>query len=334
MGDVRCGWSSFIKPVTHRRNFICSLLEQWRIFHFTYTLTLCLMWFWQHAAASPLPPPQTVLSGWSLCWGLITFSANLDLNFYILFTWNKYFRGLRSDVSVHCAAHTGTYIHTVVIHFVDGPAADECHLFSDKILIGKGFNHISSPVHHWTIGRLCFAGRSRQQMDWKADWTWRTIWMLIAEQNNCTLCVCVSLSLPPLLCLSVCLSYTHLYHSHIHRISALHVVMNTVNPYLKEDQKVCSMCHTSLYSSHIHLILLQEAIALLDPMTNDPVNFVRQGALIASAMILIQQTEHTCPKVRYGTAVRAGSWAVMDWTYVQEISDLNVTCLCDPEIPE
>jgi hypothetical protein len=44
--------------------------------------------------------------------------------------------------------------------------------------------------------------------------------------------------------------------------------------------------------------LLQEAIALLDPMTNDPVNFVRQGALIASAMILIQQTEHTCPKVR------------------------------------
>ncbi|XP_039296978.1 26S proteasome non-ATPase regulatory subunit 1 isoform X2 [Nilaparvata lugens] len=43
---------------------------------------------------------------------------------------------------------------------------------------------------------------------------------------------------------------------------------------------------------------LKEAIALLDPMTNDPVNFVRQGALIASAMILIQQTEQTCPKVK------------------------------------
>lgn len=43
--------------------------------------------------------------------------------------------------------------------------------------------------------------------------------------------------------------------------------------------------------------MLQEAIALLDPMTNDPVNFVRQGALIASAMILIQHTEQTCPKV-------------------------------------
>lgn len=43
---------------------------------------------------------------------------------------------------------------------------------------------------------------------------------------------------------------------------------------------------------------LKEALSLLDPMTNDPVNFVRQGALIASAMILIQQTEVTCPKVK------------------------------------
>lgn len=42
---------------------------------------------------------------------------------------------------------------------------------------------------------------------------------------------------------------------------------------------------------------LREAIALLEPMAKfDPVNFVRQGALIASAMILIQQTDQTCPK--------------------------------------
>lgn len=42
----------------------------------------------------------------------------------------------------------------------------------------------------------------------------------------------------------------------------------------------------------------KEAIALIEPMTNDPVNYVRQGALVASAMILIQQTEVTCPKVK------------------------------------
>ncbi|KAK5645712.1 hypothetical protein RI129_004176 [Pyrocoelia pectoralis] len=45
---------------------------------------------------------------------------------------------------------------------------------------------------------------------------------------------------------------------------------------------------------------LREAIALLEPMVMfDPVNFVRQGALIASAMILIQQTEQTSPKVTF-----------------------------------
>jgi 26S proteasome regulatory subunit N2 len=42
----------------------------------------------------------------------------------------------------------------------------------------------------------------------------------------------------------------------------------------------------------------KEAIALIEPMTNDPVNYVRQGALIASALILIQHTETTCPKVK------------------------------------
>ncbi|KAG5680906.1 hypothetical protein PVAND_010384 [Polypedilum vanderplanki] len=45
---------------------------------------------------------------------------------------------------------------------------------------------------------------------------------------------------------------------------------------------------------------LREAIALLEPLAKfDPVNFVRQGALIASAMILIQHTDQTCPKVTF-----------------------------------
>lgn len=52
-------------------------------------------------------------------------------------------------------------------------------------------------------------------------------------------------------------------------------------------------------SNHIVMTLReQEAINLLEPMTNDPVNYVRQGALIASALIMIQQSEVTCPKVR------------------------------------
>lgn len=44
---------------------------------------------------------------------------------------------------------------------------------------------------------------------------------------------------------------------------------------------------------------LKEAINLIEPMMNDPVNYVRQGALIASAMILVQQNEVTCPKVTH-----------------------------------
>lgn len=42
----------------------------------------------------------------------------------------------------------------------------------------------------------------------------------------------------------------------------------------------------------------KEALGLIEPLTQDPVNYVRQGALIASAMILIQQTEVLCPKVK------------------------------------
>jgi len=49
----------------------------------------------------------------------------------------------------------------------------------------------------------------------------------------------------------------------------------------------------------------KEAIALIEPMTNDPVNYVRQGALVASALILIQHTEITCPKVKEFRALYA-----------------------------
>ncbi|KAI5808617.1 armadillo-type protein [Peziza echinospora] len=42
---------------------------------------------------------------------------------------------------------------------------------------------------------------------------------------------------------------------------------------------------------------LDEAIDLLEPMLKDPTDFVRQGALISMAMILVQQNEQMNPKV-------------------------------------
>lgn len=42
----------------------------------------------------------------------------------------------------------------------------------------------------------------------------------------------------------------------------------------------------------------REAIAVLEPMLNDAVNYVRQGVLIAMSLVCIQHTESTCPKVK------------------------------------
>ncbi|ANB15768.1 proteasome regulatory particle base subunit RPN2 [Sugiyamaella lignohabitans] len=43
---------------------------------------------------------------------------------------------------------------------------------------------------------------------------------------------------------------------------------------------------------------LKQAIDVLEPMMKDPVDFVRQGSMIALAMILIQQNEKLSPKVK------------------------------------
>lgn len=42
---------------------------------------------------------------------------------------------------------------------------------------------------------------------------------------------------------------------------------------------------------------MQEALDLIEPMNKDPVDFVRQGALMATAMILTQHNEAMSPKV-------------------------------------
>lgn len=43
---------------------------------------------------------------------------------------------------------------------------------------------------------------------------------------------------------------------------------------------------------------LQAAVDVLEPLTKDPIDFVRQAAMISLSMILIQQTEKTNPKVK------------------------------------
>jgi 26S proteasome regulatory subunit N2 len=42
---------------------------------------------------------------------------------------------------------------------------------------------------------------------------------------------------------------------------------------------------------------LKEAVTLLETLCNDPVSYVRQGALVASALVLVEHNESTCPRV-------------------------------------
>ena len=58
---------------------------------------------------------------------------------------------------------------------------------------------------------------------------------------------------------------------------------------------------------------LKEALNLLEPLTSDPVNFVRQGALIASAMVLIQHNDNTSPKAGHFRQLYAKVCGVVGW---------------------
>ena len=69
-------------------------------------------------------------------------------------------------------------------------------------------------------------------------------------------------------------------------------------------------------------------------MTNDPVNYVRQGALIASALIMIQQTEITCPKVRKQKNSLEESWFRLFFGSLSSFEDISTSNMVYTELTE
>lgn len=81
---------------------------------------------------------------------------------------------------------------------------------------------------------------------------------------------------------------------------------------------------------------LKEALNILEPMINDSVNYVRQGAFIASAMVLTQQNDVMCPKAAtfrnlYSSAISDKHEDIMakfGAILAQGIIDAGETMLC------
>jgi 26S proteasome regulatory subunit N2 len=57
---------------------------------------------------------------------------------------------------------------------------------------------------------------------------------------------------------------------------------------------------------------MAEALKILQPLTKDSVDYVRQGALIALAMVLVQHNEASCPEVRLTYSGRVNEETVCD----------------------
>lgn len=66
-------------------------------------------------------------------------------------------------------------------------------------------------------------------------------------------------------------------------------------------------------------------------MTNDPVNYVRQGALIASALIMIQQTEITCPKVSKQKNSLIENWFGLFFINLSSFEDIYTSNMVNTE---
>ncbi len=68
---------------------------------------------------------------------------------------------------------------------------------------------------------------------------------------------------------------------------------------------------------------LSEAISLLEPLTSDVVDFVRQGALIAMAMVMVQISEASDSRVgtfRYSIIIFCGFLKLLVHCYVSHVS--------------
>ncbi len=114
-----------------------------------------------------------------------------------------------------------------------------------------------------------------------------------------------------------------------------HSRSNVAYPWAKPFSMLCQDMHLFFHNHNSYAcfddFLQQEAINLLEPMTNDPVNYVRQGALIASALIMIQQTEVTCPKVRgmcdfggFGLIIWLLGFVSVKKIFFQSLPDFNM----------
>jgi 26S proteasome regulatory subunit N2 len=95
------------------------------------------------------------------------------------------------------------------------------------------------------------------------------------------------------------------YNPHVRQGAALALGISCagtgleVRPYFTSFFRILSPSFQSqiLMHSPFALRVLQEAVEILEPLSKDPVDFVRQGALVSLAMVLVQQTEAQNPKV-------------------------------------
>lgn len=64
------------------------------------------------------------------------------------------------------------------------------------------------------------------------------------------------------------------------------------------------LCHILFLYFILMRICFQEALACIEPLLSAKESYVRQGAVIATSMIMIEHNEQSCPKVNYCSCLR------------------------------